>query len=84
MGVVVEVGRARPCEVVVTLRPRARHLEIEVANEVASRAAEHTHGVGLQNIRARLAALFGDDGELAYGREGARFVVRVAFPIGAS
>lgn len=71
------------CQVSVTLRPRAGRLELEVVNEVASRPADQTHGVGLQNIRARLAALFGDDCELSYGRDGARFVVRVAFPIGA-
>lgn len=74
----------RGCLVQVTLRPRARHLELEVANEVAAGAAGKTHGVGLPNIRARLAALFGDDCELAYGRHGARFVVRVVFPIAAS
>jgi hypothetical protein len=73
----------RRCVVLATLRPRARYLELEVANEVATSAANETHGVGLPNIRARLAALFGDDCELAYGRQGARFVVRVAFPIAA-
>jgi hypothetical protein len=72
------------CEVTVTVRPRGRHLELEVANEVGGAASQATtHGVGLHNVEARLAALFGDDYELAHGRDGSRFVVRVVIPIGA-
>lgn len=71
------------CEIAVALRPRGNRLELEVSNEVG-RAATASHGVGLRNIAARLAALFGDDHELAHGREGTRFVVRVAFPSGAA
>jgi hypothetical protein len=74
----------RRCEITVRLRSAGHRLELRVENEVAQTAAQETHGVGLINMRARLTALFGDDCMFEHHRDGARFVVAAAFPLGAA
>jgi LytS/YehU family sensor histidine kinase len=74
----------RRCEIVVRLRSAGQRLELCVENEVARTASTDTHGMGLVNMRARLCALFGDDCRFEHRRDGARFVVAAAFPIGAA
>lgn len=73
----------RRCEISVCLRAEAQRLRLEVENEISEQSAGHTHGVGLANIGARLRALYGEQVQLAHGREGSRFVVRVEFPLEA-
>jgi two-component system LytT family sensor kinase len=71
-------------EIALAARAVGDTLEVVVANELPTAAQTPLHagaGIGLANVRSRLAHLFGDAASLAAGREGDRYVSRVRLPL---
>jgi len=70
-------GRIELCAVA-----REPHLLVSVANPVAENAqASSGNGMGLRNVRERLATLFGDRARLTWGARDGRFVVEMVLPL---
>ena len=69
------------CDVSIRLRTTTDRVELQVSNTAAQHAARHNHGLGLNNIAARLKGLYGDNFLFRHGRDGERFVVRAEFPL---
>jgi two-component system, LytTR family, sensor histidine kinase AlgZ len=60
---------------------RGDRLELWVENPRDAEApTRHGAGVGLDNVRKRLAALFGDDGQMSVQRDAERFSVALQLP----
>ena len=61
---------------------RGGRLELRVENPRDPEApARRGAGVGLDNVRKRVLALFGDDGQMSVRREAGRFGVTLQFPV---
>lgn len=75
-------GRRTPGQLRVRVRPQDVTLQIEVRNDLAEVVGAPTSagGIGLANLRARLAALYGADASLSAAREDGQFCVRVVLP----
>ncbi|HEY3176699.1 MAG TPA: histidine kinase [Candidatus Polarisedimenticolia bacterium] len=68
--------------VTIETRRRDGRLQIVIENPVdPDRAGGGHEGVGLDNVRRRLAAIYGAEGRLAARREGGIFRVEVALPV---
>jgi two-component system LytT family sensor kinase len=83
----VRHGVARRSErgtIALAVRAAGDRLELTVTNDLPTSARAPLHagaGIGLANVRSRLAHLFGDAASLDAGREGERFVARVRLPL---
>ena len=67
--------------VALTVRARAEGLTVEVDNPFDTSAGEGGEGVGLANVRARLAAAYGEGASMTVQRDGGRFRVVLALPV---
>ena len=79
------VARSRaPVEIRIHAAMEAGALRIEVANCLvpadADEAAGGTNGVGLDNVRRRLEAVYGKSASLVAGEAGGRFVATIRIP----
>jgi sensor histidine kinase YesM len=80
------VARSRaPVEIQIRARMEAGTLRIEVANCLVPGDSDSLEdsanaGVGLNNVRHRLAAVFGKSATLTAGEEGGRFVATIRIP----
>jgi len=70
-------------EIVIAARRHGGQLELEVRNDVPSEPtpARSGAGIGLANVRSRLAVRFGDAAALTAQIEGGRFVARLRMPL---
>jgi hypothetical protein len=66
--------------VAVTVRVDAKRLTVEVSNPFDATAGEGGEKVGLANVRARLAAAYGEQASMSVRGEGGRFRVVLALP----
>ncbi|MCU0756333.1 MAG: histidine kinase [Xanthomonadales bacterium] len=75
-------GRRTPGRLQVRVWAQDATVQFEVRNDLAEVAVapSASGGIGLTNLRARLAALYGADASLAAGGEDGRFCVRVVLP----
>jgi hypothetical protein len=84
----VKHGVARstaPIEIAIEAKLSGRALRITVANDVAKEATDRLPdsegaGVGIENVRHRLQAVFGRRASLSAGLAGDRFVATIAIP----
>lgn len=71
---------AERCEVHVHLHRKDGRVFLQVRNRVGNGEANERHGVGLNNIAARIKAIYGDQGQFTYECMDALFVARAEFP----
>lgn len=68
----------------VVVKQASEHVEITVGNPVGGAKVTDGHHIALNNIRQRLAALYGDEARLVIVSEQARFSASLIFPVGKS
>jgi hypothetical protein len=68
--------------VAVVVQTDSRGLTVEVNNPFDGTVGAGGEGVGLANVRERLAAAYGDSASMTVHRDGARFRVKLALPAG--
>jgi hypothetical protein len=66
--------------VVVAVRTDGARLTVEVSNPYDAAAGEGGEGVGLTNVRARLAAAYGEQASMSVRGEGGRYRIILALP----
>lgn len=66
----------------VSLKSEAKRVEITITNPVSGREKRHERGnrMAMENIRNRMAAVYGSESSLTAQRQGDRFITRLTYP----
>lgn len=74
-------GHQGPITIHLSAEIAAEALMLHVTNTVAPQSIKGQDGIGLNNVRERLAVQFGDTGALSYGRERDQWSVEIRMPL---
>jgi hypothetical protein len=77
-------GHSGPVLIALTARVEAGRLILRIANTVAGRGTVAEPGIGLKNVRERLAVQFGDTARLSTSRGDTEWIAEISLPAGAA
>jgi LytS/YehU family sensor histidine kinase len=69
-----------PVDIEMSFNERSDDIELTIRNPAAEQSSHVGHGIGIENLRGRLAMLYQGRARLEAGRDGRNFVVQLTVP----